>query len=221
MDVEYYGAIRDALVAKESVPDTAFDRMYPPYLSKISSTFWTPIKVARRASAWLTGGGARRVLDVGAGVGKFCIVGSLTTGVEFVGVEHRPHIASVARNAICRIGAHQAHIVDGNFVDLSWHDYDAFYFYNPFQENTIGYSFLRLDESVELTARRFHTEMEKAQAMLDAAPLGTRVATYHGLGGDMPNSYALIPQQESDMADLEFWLKRSSSPTRKGHRSTC
>lgn len=198
--------IRNALRLKEVVADTFFDRLYPDEISKISSTFWTPVKVARCASEWLTAGGATRVLDIGAGVGKFCIVGALTTGVEFVGVEHRPHLVAIARQAVWQLGVKGVRIIDGSFATLAWDDYQAYYFFNPFQENVAQERFLRVDDSVELSPRRFHDEIDRVQDLLARAPIGARVATYHGFGGEMPAGYQAV-QQPAHMGDLRYWLK--------------
>ena len=40
---------------------------------------WTPVHVARRAAQFLVTGPETRVLDVGSGPGKFCLVGALAT----------------------------------------------------------------------------------------------------------------------------------------------
>src|SRR5271165_160023 len=80
--------------------DEAFDSIYPPYIQAISRRFWTPVAVARQAARLLYQAGARRVLDVGSGVGKFVLVAAgAVPEMLFVGVEQRAHLVEVARRA--------------------------------------------------------------------------------------------------------------------------
>src|SRR5207244_1254082 len=72
-------AVAAALRSGCPVADGVFDRMFPTELRFVSFQHWTPVAVARRAAELLVGAGARRLLDVGSGPGKFCIVGALTT----------------------------------------------------------------------------------------------------------------------------------------------
>src|SRR5258708_27700804 len=52
--------------------DLAFGGMYPEHLRLMSLKQWTPLLVARKAGEFLAEPEAR-VLDVGSGIGKFCL----------------------------------------------------------------------------------------------------------------------------------------------------
>ncbi len=70
--------------------DALFDAMYPEAIRLVSRRFWTPIAVAQRAAELLRGAGARRILDVGAGLGKFVLAAARAAPeLDFVGVEQR------------------------------------------------------------------------------------------------------------------------------------
>src|SRR3954469_15119917 len=71
------------------VTDFRFDQVYSPHIRKLSETHWTSVEVAIRASELLVTSERTRVLDVGAGSGKFCIVGALSSRAQFTGIEHR------------------------------------------------------------------------------------------------------------------------------------
>lgn len=127
-----YGA---RLRAGEPISDEEFDAVYSSEVRSLSLRHWTPVSVARRAAYLLTGlGGATHILDVGAGPGKFCIVGALSTTAHFVGVEHRRRLVEVAQMAAVRFGADRAHVVHANLLDFDCRTFDGFYFYNPFRE---------------------------------------------------------------------------------------
>src|SRR5262245_44285521 len=94
-------AMMAALAAGRIVTDMAFDRIYPERIRRVSSLFWTPVTIARIAARLLTEHGARNVLDIGAGPGKFCIVAALsTTSLTLTGIEHRESLVSAAREII-------------------------------------------------------------------------------------------------------------------------
>ncbi|HEX7669861.1 MAG TPA: hypothetical protein VF395_09770, partial [Polyangiaceae bacterium] len=103
--------LRRALDAAQSGgdPDAEFDVAYPPGIRAVSSSFWTPVSVALRAAELLVTTASSRVLDVGSGVGKFCIIGAAATGATFTGVEHRPRFVSVAERVADLFGVASAH----------------------------------------------------------------------------------------------------------------
>lgn len=201
--------IRRALKNNQRIWDPYFDRLYPVPVRDISARFWTPVRVARHAAAWLTAGGAKRVLDIGAGVGKFCIIGAMTTEAEFVGIERRPRLVAIANRAIQALEITTASVTVGDFDSLLWEEYDAFYFYNPFEENKNHVASYRIDNAVELSAQRFEEDTTKARQLLGRAPVGTRVATYHGFGGDMPVHYVQVNGRPR-IKDLSLWIKQDT-----------
>src|SRR5271166_1034557 len=84
--------------------DRAFDSVYPKHIQALSRRFWTPVSVARSAAQLFREMGARKVLDVGSGVGKFVLVAaSAAPELRFVGVEQREHLVHVARRARARL----------------------------------------------------------------------------------------------------------------------
>jgi predicted RNA methylase len=139
---------RADLVDDRLSSDDAFDRVYDEKIRAHSEQHWTPVGVAARAARLLTRWGARRILDVGAGAGKFCIVGALSTGAEFVGVERREGLVRVAREAATRLGASRAKFIHSNVDSFSFEGFDGVYLYNPFYEQTSKHVVL-IDHDVE------------------------------------------------------------------------
>jgi predicted RNA methylase len=187
------------------VTDFRFDQVYPPTIRKLSETHWTPIEVILRAAELLVTNDGSRVLDVGSGCGKFCTVGALSGRGNFIGIEQRPHLAEVARKIAEELGASRASFLLGNMVDLDWSSFDAFYLFNPFYENKMRS--IRIDDTVSLNQDKFSRYVETVRAKLKVARSGTRVATYHGFGGDMPLGYHLIRKEPIASSVLELWVK--------------
>jgi SAM-dependent methyltransferase len=190
-----------------SVHDRDFDAVYPFPVRAVSRTFWTPVRVAQRAAELLVRDEGSLVLDVGSGPGKFCIIGALTTRARFTGLEHRPHLVSVARAAAERLGAARTtSFVQGNLGEIEWERFDAFYFFNPFAENVLR-RHDRLDDSVELSEERFRRDVREVYWGLERARPGTRVVTYHGFGRELPPSYRSHGREGAGSDVLELWVR--------------
>ncbi len=187
------------------VTDFRFDQVYPPTIRKLSGTHWTPVEVAVRAAELLATTEKTRVLDIGSGSGKFCTIGTLFTRAHFIGVEQRPHLTEVARKIAEELGAAQASFIDGNMIDLDWSFFDSFYLFNPFYENQV--KSIRIDDTVSHNEDKFQRYVETVRTKLRLARPGTKVATYHGFGGNMPLGYHLARKERLGSSFLELWVK--------------
>ena len=169
---------------------------------------WTPVHVARRAAQLLVTGPETRVLDVGSGPGKFCLVGAMATLGHFTGVEQRPYLVEFSRSFARKYAIPRVHFLRANAGDLDWSRYNAFYFYNPFYENLDPDK--KIDERVELSPSLYNQYIRMAQERLAEAPSGTRVVTFHGMGGEMPDGYERVLQEFQDTGFLELWIRNPS-----------
>jgi len=187
--------------------DHAFDHQLPRRMQMKSSIHFTPVAVARCAARLLAPHHGMRVLDVGAGPGKFCVVAACEVpACTFVGVELRPHLVRLARKLATRLSLANAMFLDGDALDLDWSEYDAFYFYNPFAEQMYEAAFV-LDRTLHLDPSRFSEYVMGARQRLAFARIGTRVVTYHGFGASPPHGYDLIETHPIGTDCLELWIK--------------
>jgi SAM-dependent methyltransferase len=186
-----------------SVEDELFDMIYPPEIRDLSLRHWTPVAVARRAAEFLVSGPETRVLDLGCGPGKFCIVGALTTAGHFTGVEQRQELVNLARAAIQQESISNAEIVHANVIDIDFLAHDAFYLFNPFEENLFKRG--KIDSSVEFSKVLYKQYTRHVAAQLARAPLGTRVVTYAGLCEEVPFCYEC--KKSSFGGVLKLWTK--------------
>ena len=190
----------------KKVTDDEFDTVYAHKERSISFRHWTPVVVARRAARLLTGMGATRILDVGAGVGKFCIVGALATEAHFSGVERRGNLVEIARSAAARFGAERTRFTHGNIVDFDCESFDGFYVYNPFQE-LVEDDPLPIDLTAERSPTLYRTCVGSMTAKLIRAPAGTAVVTFNGFGGPMPPQYRRVCTERFFSAELVLWVR--------------
>jgi len=185
------GQIRERL-ASGKLSDVGFDAFLPPSTRARSSYTWTPIVVARRAALHFAERGASRVLDVGCGPGKFCVVAGLARPeLTFCGVEHSPGLARTGQGLTASLRVSNVEIRNGDALDAPWHDFDGFYFFNPFSEGS----------------RAGGDRLLRVAELLRAAPRKSIVVTYHGLGGPIPPSYDLIVEERVGSGPLRVWQK--------------
>ena len=204
------------LLADVALTDSELDDLYPASLRAMAPIYWTPISVALRASSMLIEKGrdrsrrrgdaaSVRVLDIGAGAGKFCLVGALATTSRFVGVEQRAHLVECAREVAGLMDASRATFVHGVFDDLDPADFDAFYLFNPFEEN-LWPAEKQFDATLVPAEERFGEDVRSARRFLRAAREGSRVVTYNGIGGPLPRCYELVERDHMGCA-IELWVK--------------
>lgn len=193
-----------------TLEDKRFDLVYPPEIRVASDRHWTPVIVARRAAEFLVREPGTRVLDIGCGPGKFCIVGALMTEGRFTGVEQRHHLCEVARSVIGQAKLPNAEIIHGNVTEIAFSSFDAFYLFNPFEENLE--TTLKIDATVHLCADLYEKYTEHVARQLALAPLGTRLVTYCGSCEEVPLGYECL--NSSLDYGLKFWEKTNNHPVR-------
>jgi SAM-dependent methyltransferase len=186
--------------------DAAFDAVYDVGIRALSEQHWTPVAVAGRAARLLALAGAKRILDVGSGAGKFCIVGALCTAAEFVGVERRAGLVEVARRAASGLGASRATFVHAKVEAFSFSGFDGFYLYNPFYEH-VSEKRLNIDGGVKRTPKAHRSVIRATAERLRSAAPRAFVVTFHGSGGVMPRSYRFLGDELAGNDRLEVWVK--------------
>ncbi|CAN5515515.1 hypothetical protein BH20VER1_BH20VER1_14380 [soil metagenome] len=186
------------------VEDEKFDLIYPEKIRRLSAIFWTPVRIAAVAAKLLVVKPETRVLDVGCGAGKFCLLGAQLTEGRFTGVEQRLHLVETARHAAAKLQLDGVEFLHRNVLELSFADYEAFYIFNPFDENF--YSSHRIDQQVALAPELFRRYSAYVADQLGERPHGTRVVTYMGYADEIPSCYSC--EQTAFGEDLKLWIKR-------------
>jgi SAM-dependent methyltransferase len=196
-DLQYFDRVRTRLAAGE-LSDVAFGALLPPPMREKSAWCWTPIAVARRAASRFAEHGIRRVLDVGCGPGKFCIAAGLARpDLDFFGIDRGLDLIVTARAVAASLRVSNVEFKAGNAVDARWHDFDGFYFFNPFSEGSASGS----------ESSRADTDLLKVVELLGAANRGAVVISYHGLGGAIPSTYDLLSEEPVGSGQLRVWVK--------------
>lgn len=184
--------------------DISFDILYPAHIQALSAMHWTPVDIAKKAAAFLNTPGAR-VLDIGSGVGKFCLIaGTHFPQTRFTGVEQRQELHHYAELARDETDLGNVNFIHGNLTELDYENYDHFYFYNAFYENIEPDS--RIDHAVRTSFELYERYQCFVHGMLGAKKSGTRLVTYHARESQIPASYQRVENVYHKL--LKMWIKK-------------
>lgn len=184
--------------------DNEFNRLYPPSIQSLSKKHWTPLHIARKAAYFLAAENNVSILDIGSGVGKFCLAAAYyKPSASFFGVEQRKSLIAHAERAKEILHADNTTFIYGNFTQIDFRQYDHFYFYNAFYENLASTD--KIDDSIVYSGELFNYYNRYLYKQLEQKPAGTRLATYHSLEDEIPQAYHVIGSEMDNL--LKFWIK--------------
>jgi len=203
--VDPAATISASLRRREAVSDDAFDALLSELPRRKSRKYWSSVRAAQTASQLLREAGATRVLDGGSGVGKFCTIASLDSSHRVWGVERRGDLVFESRRLAQALGA-EVVVIEGTLDTVDASQFDGFYFFNPFGE----YVAAEEDRYDSIAPRSFDAYIKDARLVerwLRAAPVGTAMVTYNGLGGRIPVSYRVRHTTHIRDDVMRLWVK--------------
>jgi hypothetical protein len=194
-----------AIGRNEEMEDREFDMMFPKAIQAESEFHFTPIKIAKLAAEYLADSKETKILDIGSGAGKFCMIGSVCTDAFFVGVEQRIHLNSLATQISRKYELTNLQFIHANITAISFTDFHAFYFFNSFHEqiNISG----RMDDSQAWSKKLYEEYSLYVKTELDKMPAGTKLVTYFSYLDEVPDTYEL--QYSYEDSKLKMWRKKS------------
>jgi len=183
--------------------DADFDWLYPEHFQLMSHKQWTPLAIARKAAAFLAEPGSK-VLDIGSGIGKFCLTGAFfNPDVTFFGVEQRHELYHYAKIAKSYTQLENAYFIHANITQINFKEFDHFYFFNAFYENIDRDN--AIDETIETSYSLYTYYTEYLLAALKEVKPGTRLVTYQCLEEVIQINYKLVWASENSL--LRMWIK--------------
>ncbi|KEO74492.1 class I SAM-dependent methyltransferase [Anditalea andensis] len=184
--------------------DEAFDSFYPMKVRKLSSTHWTPIGVAIKAVIFLVKNHRTRVLDLGSGAGKFCVVAAMNTDAHITGVEQRAGLVFLSRKLALHYKVENVSFIHSDIKEINFRQFDSFYFFNSFEENLNLKD--KIDADNNFNPVKYLEYFDFLKQKLDEANVGTRVVTYYGDSDIIPESYIRVKSVNN--GKLLFWEKK-------------
>ncbi len=192
------------LKLKIDIEDKLFNTLYPLSIKKLSEHHWTPVEVAKLAIDYLVDKPKCKVLDIGSGVGKFCLIGAASSKGRFYGVEQRSRLVKLSQRIAKTHKINNVEFIHSNITQISFSKYNSFYFYNSFYEN-IG-RFQAIDATIPLEEKLYYTYSEYVENQLKKTPIGTRLVTYWSEWLEIPEGFDL--EFTAYNGKLNFWEKK-------------
>jgi SAM-dependent methyltransferase len=184
--------------------DERFNQLYPLSIQALAGRHWTPLIVARKAAAFLAAEKNVRILDIGSGVGKFCLAAAYSKPQAFYyGVEQRKSLIIEAEIVKKKLQLDNVSFIHGNFTQLDFKNYDHFYFFNSFYENLTGTN--KIDDSIEYSHELYNYYNRYLFNQLQQKPAGTKLVTFHSLEDEVPEGYQLVAAEIGSL--LKYWIK--------------
>ncbi|SFB55288.1 class I SAM-dependent methyltransferase [Algoriphagus aquimarinus] len=183
--------------------DEEFDSLYPVKIKKLSGTHWTPVDVAKKAMFFLCGAESKSILDLGSGAGKFCLIAAAHVDAKITGVEQRENLIQISRKLAVKFQLQNLEFIHDDLNNLDFGAFDAFYFFNSFEENINLKD--KLDKENRVDLELYHSYIALLSEKFKRLPVGTRIVTYCGEATEIPASYLLIKSSNKDK--LRFWEK--------------
>jgi Histone methylation protein DOT1 len=191
------------LKSDKKVTDAVFNAIYPNKLKEAAEIHFTPIEVAKIAARYLVDNRDSKILDLGSGAGKFCMIGSACTIGHFCGVELRKNLSTIAERIKKHYQLTNVTFINNNIINIDFSKFDAFYIYNPFYEHIVPSG--QLDDKIELKRELYEVYSLYVKNQLDKMPENTKLVTYFSYLKEIPGSFKL---QSSDFDDkLKMWKK--------------
>lgn len=108
------------MVYFDTITDRTFNELCPKKVAQASARQWSPVPVARRAAGFLAHKPGTRVLDIGSGPGKFCLIGAAVTDGFFTGVEQRRGLHECALKLATQCPGLNVNFVHDNITNIDF-----------------------------------------------------------------------------------------------------
>src|SRR5690349_13986161 len=99
--------------------DAKLHQLYPESIRSMARMHWSPLYITQKAISYLGQNDKVKVLDIGSGVGAFCLAGAFyKPSVALFGVEQRKNLIEHAETARKNLGFQNVQFIHGSFTQL-------------------------------------------------------------------------------------------------------
>ncbi|MBL1280226.1 MAG: class I SAM-dependent methyltransferase [Fluviicola sp.] len=180
-----------------------FNSLLRPEFCILSSTFWAPKEIIETSIDWLELNEKSKILDIGSGVGKFCVEGARISDASFTGVEIRKNLIEEANRIAQGLELKNVQFIHSDIKDVDFSAYDSFFYYNPFCEHLAIDEVI--DDSLEFSRENHRMYEDVVFEKLEKMPPGTKVVTYNSREFILPGSYRMVKMSKE--GSLVLWGK--------------
>lgn len=189
---------------KISQDDNAFENALKKSVQGHSYIHWTPVEVIKTAADWLGTKSSNKILDIGSGVGKFCLISAMNSRAHFTGVETRDDLVRQAIELKNELKLDNVDFIHSDIMNIDFSEYTSFYFYNPFCEHMALSG--GIDERIQFDEETFYKYQDYVAEQLNQTPKGTKLVKYCSSDFDISTNFDLKDMYFEGL--LQLWVKR-------------
>jgi SAM-dependent methyltransferase len=184
--------------------DADFDTKLAPHYKEISKIHWTPLTIIEEVSSWLNQYSSTNLLDIGSGVGKFCLLAAQQSTTQFTGVELREELHTQAIEMQQKMNLSNVQFIRSDIIHIPFEPYDAIYYYHPFCEHLCEADWIKKDQ--EFSEEQFEQYESFIINQLKNSKTGTLFISYCASRIEMPIDFILEDMKFDGV--LQLWIKK-------------
>lgn len=192
-----------------SVGDPMTDALWDSCLSQkfqiLSAYQWTPISVIERTWKYLSLDRVTSLVDLGSGVGKFCIHLSLLSNhsIDILGLEDREELVDVSESLKKHWDVSKVQFRKENFLKQFPEGHSHYYCFNPLYETMKGSHSIDLQK--QKSANQFLKDLQTLKQNLLLLKPKTKLITFHGFGGNSLTGFRIVLKEEIAGGEYLIW----------------
>lgn len=187
--------------------DAKWDSYLPLPLQTLSPFQWTPISVIDRTWKYLASENVTSVVDLGSGVGKFCIYLSYLSknSLEIHGLEVRQELLTISETLKKHWGTNRVQFHNTDFLSQFPYGHSHYYCFNPLYETMRGSHSIDLKKNK--SSNQFLKDLQTLKQNLFLLKPKSKLITFHGFGGSFLPGFRLILNEEILGGEFQVWEK--------------
>lgn len=196
---------KQRLAVGEPMTDLVWDSFLPEKFRTVSPYQWTPISVIVTSWEYLQEEKVTSIVDLGSGVGKFCLnLGKLSKDrFPILGMEDRIELYQIAESLKDKWKTREVKFEHRNFLEEFPYEYSHYYCFNPLYE-TMKASH-SIDGTKDKSALLFIHNLQTLKNHFLNCKIGTKLITYHGFGGSVLPGFKVLLKKELEFGEWMVW----------------
>ncbi|WP_332470472.1 methyltransferase [Leptospira abararensis] len=185
--------------------DDLWDSSLPEKFQTLSPFQWTPISVIERTWKYLSTNEVTSLVDLGSGVGKFCIYLSILSNhsIDILGLEDRVDLVDVSESLKEHWDTPKVQFRKQNFLQEFPEGHSHYYCFNPLYETMKGNHSIDLQK--QKSANQFLKDLQTLKQNLLLLKPKTKLITFHGFGGSYLPGFRIVLKEEVSGGEYLIW----------------
>jgi hypothetical protein len=176
--------------------DDLIDSLLPDQVRTYANQHFSGSYTISLAAKFLVQKPDSKILDIGSGSGKFCLLGALLhPNAHFHGVEYRESFVHLAHELRIKLGIENASFRYDNILNVAFDAFNGLFMFNPFLEHRNNHA--RMQDFTD-EPERYEAYFSHVRAEFARCPSGVRLVTFHGSDEQIPKNFKLVDRKMGD-----------------------